>query len=945
MSNTNLATFYFSEWDKYNQIYKGGNGIALLMQVGSFYEILEKHDFSSGNARKISDFLNIILTKRNKNAQDSPYMCGFPCVSLSKYLPVLINNNFTVIQIDQDDLSKGERKVSQIYSLSTPPDDLLTQNEPILMSIFIDDKIELVGACVTNTNTGVIEVVEYYNNYAVDKLFSLIKSRYPSEIILSCKPENIKTIKSKLEIDESVVLCHTLPIINKYKDVKYQEEYIKKIYKGTINQSMLGYLVELNLEKLTNGGVISLMHLFDFLYIHNEKFLINPNKPVILKEESNLNLLLNTLDQLNICKGQKGENGDSLFSIINFTQTAIGRRTLKHLLSNPLIDKDSLNFRYSLSREIFNYTQTKFEKIKELLLKIKDIETFHRLIICNKLSYQKFWKLHSSYLAILDIVKILNCNTNTLFDLSFENDLNSFVKEYKNIIDTENENELKVLFSQNEIFFKKGFNKDLDDLESEINQCKNKLESFEKELSVISPVKLTFLENENKFVLFTTNIRANLIKEKEKKYKLVFNSNKSGTKITSDEIDNLSQKITINEKIIESKKLEIYKKLQINWSQKTSLFNYLCEFVGLLDVTYSNVIASKKFNYCCPLIKDSKESYIDVKELRHPIIERIIDTPYIPNDITLGNLNDITLGSSDNDKDNMNKLGGIVYSLNSGGKSSLLRSVGVSIVMAQAGLFVPASSFIYYPFKKLISQVDFIDNLFRSQSSFVSEMLGLKTILNESDNFTLVLADELCKGSEINSATAIFASAVKELLNKRTKFLMSTHLHGVSQLNEIKNAKGLEIWNLGVEIRKETIVFLRKLQKGPCDTLYGLEIAKALGLNSNFIKSAFAIRNNLVKKKNNLLEKKGSKYNSKKIMDSCEICNYTPIHKTDIPLDCHHILFQCNADSNGFTGYYHKNAKSNLVCLCKNCHQRVHKGEININGWIQTTNGVKLDWS
>jgi DNA mismatch repair protein MutS len=938
---TNLSDYYLNEWKLYKEKF---DKIALLMQVGSFYEILESHDNVVGNAREISEVLNIILTKKNKGLSDSPFMCGFPCVSLTKYLPVLISNDYTVVRIDQDPTIKGDRKVTQIYSSSTPPDDLLTQKEPILMSIYIDQTTNVIGVSLTNTATGQIEIGEFYEN-SLERLYTFIRSRYPSEIVSS----NFTEIQLKfLELE---TVCHRVLLDPKYKTVRVQEEYFKTIYKSVFEGSMLGYIVDLDLDKLTTCGTLSLINLFDFLYIHNEKLLRSPQKPNVIKENERLYLSMNTSEQLNIL--DKNTVKSSVFSVINFTQTVLGRRALKKILSNPLISVDEIVWRYSLSNKLKDYSQETLSKIKSLLCQIKDITSYHRSIQCGSLTPQKFWNLHTSYINITHLLSVLKEDFTKQFGLN-QTTLHKFIESYSSILDTGSVTSsistsvtasvtssistsvtASVSTSHDTLQFKKGIDRTLDTLLEKVRKAETRLNEIEEEVSLVAPVKLGYSETEMKWVLMTTNIRGAAIKNKYNN-QFTYISNKSGTKIFSEEMEQLSETILTNHVSIDKRKRDLFTKLQTEWASKYfALFREVSTFVEILDITYSNVVASKRYNYICPEITDTSTegtSFIDTKDLRHPLIERIIDTEYIPNDISLGN------GSP---------LGGIIYSLNSGGKSSLLRSVGVSVILAQSGLFVPASSFKYYPFKKLISQVDFVDNLFKSQSSFVSEMIGLKTILRESNCETLVLADELCKGSEINSATAIFASATGSLIKNEAKFLMSTHLHGVSELDSIQQYQKeslLGIWNLGVEITPDnTIVFLRKLERGPCDTLYGLEIAKALGLDESFIKNAFYIRNKITKRKETPLRTKGTKYNSQKLMNNCEICEYTPVSKTDIPLDCHHIEFQCNAENN-FNRHFHKNSIGNLVCLCKSCHQKVHSGEIEIMGWKQTTKGKLLHY-
>ena len=942
---TSLINFYFSERSKFVKEYN--QKTVLLMQVGSFYEILDKSDQESGDsaqnpcdgaqdpcdggARKISQVLNIILTKKNKSIEDSPYMCGFPCVSLGKYLPILIANGYTVLKYDQ--VSETNRKLTEIFSPSTPPDSFETSSDPILMSIYIGDLN--IGVSIANTATGDIEIGEFSSNDIINFLIC----RQPSEIILNgishSQIGELMDFIAHKGIPFHDFIGKKSETIKEYLKASIQEEYIKKIYSSCqldIGPGLLGYIVSFNLEQFSQtGNILSLMFMFDFLFAHNPRFLESPQVPKsFLSKHNFLHLESNTIEQLHIFEGSR-----NVFSIINCTQTVVGKRHLRWVLSNPFTDVAELNNRYSLTTKFLNLLD--LNTIKKCLCDIKDIQTLQRSLICGRLSFSKFGLLHSSYTSIKTLCEIME--NNLCFSAPFKSELIQFINEYSSCLKMENDKDLEENDLLPQVPFITGFDNKIDQLSNEIKESFNKLINLEKELSKKAQVKLTIFED--RYIFTTTNIRAELLKREKD---LFFSSNKSGTKIWSDLTDQLSQQIFENKKILNDHVNYKYSLLQKEWGSKyKELFNKLVSFVGLIDVTYSNAICSKRFNYCCPKIMDN-QSFFDAKDLRHPIIERLSE--YIPNDICLGKK------SVDTD----NSLGKIIYSLNSGGKSSLLRSVGIAIILAQAGLFVPASDFSFFPFHKLISQVDFTDNLFNSRSSFVTEMMGLKSILAESDQSTLVLADELCKGSEINSATAIFASSICFLLSKRVKFLMSTHLHTVSKLPQIQsfvNSGDLQICNLQVRIdpKDNSIIFLRKLENGPCDTLYGLEIAKALGLNKIVITDAFQIRNRLVGNGEAVLSSKRSRYNKNKLMDSCEICGYSQVDpKRDLPLDCHHISFQCYATESGFCGTNNKghvkiHSVDNLVCLCKSCHQKVHCGDINIKGYVLSTSGKKLEFN
>ena len=280
------------------------------------------------------------------------------------------------------------------------------------------------------------------------------------------------------------------------------------------------------------------------------------------------------------------------------------------------------------------------------------------------------------------------------------------------------------------------------------------------------------------------------------------------------------------------------------------------------------------------------------------------DELYVSNDISIGLDNDLML----------------LYGTNAVGKTSIIRAVGVSIIMAQAGLFVPCHYFEFVPYTGIFTRILGNDNLFKGLSTFAVEMSELRVILKMSNENSLILGDELCSGTEHDSAVSIFVSGLESLYNKKTSAIFATHLHEIVHYDEIKAMDKLLINHLTVSYNQEqdTLIYDRKLRDGPGESMYGLEVCKSLHLPDDFLQSAYAIR----RKYNNesgLLSKNTSHFNSKKIMDMCEIC------KTNRGVEVHHLQHQENADKNNMISHFHKNHPANLLTLCEKCHQEIHK--------------------
>lgn len=943
---------YVNHFLKYTEEY--GENVCILMQMGTFYEIQNvlKNDVYIGNLDKIANILNIHITSKKTKGSDiettelpKVKFAGFPKIAITKFLPVLIDNGYTTVVIDEiKNGNKINRSVTGIYSSSIQPFDTITDNN--LTSIFIEtytNKKEItVLYSIININTTINKCHIYDKNISgltsdqiientLDDIYNIIIRYNSNEYIIYIKDNTgINLLKQDNIVDYLDIYnknYHYKSVLQNeefklYQKPSYQNEFLKKVY-NNINFGLIDPVEFFDLASCTIS-ITNLLYTINFIAKHDAKYISNLAVPELITDYNHLILEMNTIKQLNIVSNVNNSKCkyDSLFSVVNKTTTAIGKRYLKNLLCKPLKNTNDIIEKYSFSEYIESLD---LDKLKYLLSDICDFEKFHRKMSLQLINPMDFSKLHKTYTCILQLNNIVNN-----LDINILNSLNDYIAEYTSLFNIQELSKYTLQEISGNIF-NNGVIQELDEIYNKIclleKEIDNERELYENKLNG-NGTWLKICNDQDGYYFSTTKLRARPLKDIPG---IELKTNTNNTKIITKNLKKLSNDL-LNNKEIFDKKIKIHYLLKILhlYSKYNHIFNKLNLFIANIDVAISNIQCKKIYNYCKPIVSNeiNGNSFFEATEMRHPIIERINqDTSYVPNDVSL------------NDSEN----GIILYALNSCGKSSLLRSIGLNIILAQCGLYVPCKSLTFSPFNSIITQVDLQDNMWKSQSSFITEMIGLKKIIKIADKKCLVLADEISKGTENISASAILASSIIHLSNKNCRFVFTTHLHDIPKFDEIKNLKNLGIYNLSVIIDKEnTITFERKLQKGPCSELYGLEVAKAVGLDNNLINTAFELRNILLHKKNNILSLSKSKYNSKKIVDSCEICGYTPIHKNDKPLHTHHIQFQCNSDSNGFNGHFYKNSKFNLVCLCDKCHSDVHLNKLNITGYIQTTNGIKL---
>ena len=264
----------------------------------------------------------------------------------------------------------------------------------------------------------------------------------------------------------------------------------------------------------------------------------------------------------------------------------------------------------------------------------------------------------------------------------------------------------------------------------------------------------------------------------------------------------------------------------------------------------------------------------------------------------------------------------LLYGTNAVGKTSFINSVGIALIMAQAGLYVPCQTFTYTPYNYIFTRILGNDNIFKGLSTFAVEMSELRTILKVANENSLVLGDELCSGTESDSALSIFTAGLEVLHQKKSTFLFATHFHEINTYEEIKALSALKTKHMAVNYNKERniLVYDRKLRDGPGESMYGLEVCKSLNLPDEFLQRAHDIRMKYNQKDKNMLSLTTSHFNSQKIVGICELC------EKEKASEVHHLQHQQGANKNNdYIDSFHKNHVANLLNICDSCHKNIHK--------------------
>lgn len=827
----------------------------------------------------------------------------------------------------------------------------------------------VVGVSVINIFTGKSFLFEYKVPFIMtpttfDELERCVSVYSPSEVLILSPfdEKDIKKIKQFAGMSAtSIHNIDTRNIENKKMVNCSNQKYIKQIVSTLFNEETYNLFSEFREHTLATQ---SFCFMVNFIQEHNTALIRKISIPEFNNSSDRMILANHTLIQLNIIDDHSTDSKNSgqlssILSLLNKCCSPMGKRDFKQQLTSPTFNEEWLNNEYNMISIMLsenNYGQ--IAMFRKKIRQISDIEKICRQLIIRKIYPASIAKLYKS----IEILEQINTCLYELTDVSdylcddFLKDqltgnayikkscesVLSFIDEYFYIKLCGTESSMTT-FENNII--KPGVSETLDeninrlhianDIFVKIHEFLNNLIQTQEKTADSEYIKIHETEKSGRSLQITIK-RSDILKKiistncvNGEKISDIININVGSETITfplneikfikvssSSSIVNLSfplldntssQICKLKEKIDEITGrvyLELLAKIEENFF--TTLEN-LASYVSKLDVLQTKSFVAKEYNYCRPqIVSDSPKSFVDATELRHCLIEHLQQNElYVTNDIILGaDFQD----------------GALLFGTNAVGKTSLIRAIGLSVIMAQSGMYVPCSQFRYKPYTAIYSRILANDNLFKGLSTFAVEMSELRIILKMSDEYSLILGDELCSGTETESALSIFVTGLMELHQKKSSFIFATHFHEIIRYDEIVSMENLKTKHMSVIYDREhdCLIYDRKLKDGSGPRTYGLEVCKSLYLGEDFLEKAYSIRNKYYPETRGTLSHLTSKYNADKIRGVCESCN------RQLGSEIHHLQSQKTADDNGFIGTFHKNHVANLLTVCEDCHNKLH---------------------
>ena len=770
----------------------------MLFRMGDFYETFDE------DAKIASKILGITLTKRSNGAASSVALAGFPYHSLDQYLYKLLNSGHRVAiceQVEDPKVAKGivKREVVEVVSPGTAiADKYLNHNENnFLCSLYFNK--DCFSYSFLDYSTGEFSAGEN----SVSELYNIINHYNVTEIIV-CK-------KQEYMIDHNKI--NNILITTYHNWIADLEICYEKMINHFATNSLKGFgFSKKDLSIIASGAALSYVEENYFGKIKHITSLSKIAKSDIMKLDSATIKNLELFESLN-----SKDNKSTLFHTIDNTSTPMGARLLKQHISEPLISKVEINNRLNLIEEyLLDFIDD--EKIINELNSIGDIQRTISKISIGKSNPRDLVQLSQSLVSISRIKKYISKNIKLKKSLDKIKNIKKICNYInKNIID-----DPPVKINKGG-FVKEGVSKELDKLRLISNNANKWLVNYQnkqKELTDIPSLKIGY----NKVFGFYIDITKTHIKKVPESYIRKQTLTNSERYFTLELKDYEEKILTSSEKIAEIENA-IYDKVIDYILGFIDDVQYNSNLIANFDVIVSHSLTANENNYSKPVIKN-KSSKLVLKKSRHPVIEKIL--PLTEKFIT----NDVQLGPK-------KKQIAIITGPNMAGKSTFLRQVGLIAILSQIGSYVPAKIAEIPIIDQLFTRVGASDNLASGESTFLVEMNETANILNNATPNSLIILDEIGRGTSTYDGLSLAWSITEYLHNNlkvKAKTLFATHYHELIDLvNNLPDAYNL---NVAVEEYNDEIVFLRKINNGGANKSYGINVAKMAGLPSYIISRA-----------------------------------------------------------------------------------------------------------
>jgi len=782
--------------DQFMEIKSEHPDTILFFRMGDFYELFHE------DAEVAAEILGLALTARDKKADSPIPMAGFPWHALEDNLRKMLKSGFKVTVAEQEsELREGakllERVVTRVYTPgSLYEESLLSSEERSLLTAIVLGK-EQLGMGVIDASTGESWASTWSGDDRYNRAMDEILRWNPAEIVISSKDSQDSTLCNMFTHLQNTVISQHNASENKRRN------RLKEIMK-------VGDLGHLDLDNaplsLAAAGLaadyLATMHIADSIPLRDIS---------IIEEKGNMLLDQTTLRNLELTSTLSGEYDGSLLSSINFCRTAMGRRLLKTWILRPLSNIESITSRQNSVNALFRSSK-RIDSLRDALKGLRDMERLATQLAYNRSNARDLIATSLAIERMPAVIGICRQTDDVLLNhlTSKLDDLDDMGEEIRRtLVDS------PPLSLRDGGIIRDGFSKEIDMLRETTSKGQSWFSDLEKKLRIdleIPSLKVRMNRQIGWFIEVTKTHEDKVPKEWKRKQQMT-----NGSRYTTDELIQRDDLLLTADTKVKELEYRIFRQLRDKCRGNAQKLADIAGKIASIDVLQCFAIVAKRRSWVRPEIIDSP--VMKIEGARHPVLEQ--QGGFVPNDINLDNKKNFLL----------------ITGPNMGGKSTYLRTTALISILAQSGSFVPASKAKVGLVDRVFTRVGASDDLRRGRSTFMMEMIEVAHILKRATSNSLVLLDEVGRGTSTFDGLSIAWSMTEDICNRiQARSLFATHYHQLIGLEEeIKTIKNVHVQ---VAQRNGELKFLHTVGDGPCDDSYGVQVAALAGLPRNVVERA-----------------------------------------------------------------------------------------------------------
>ncbi len=780
----------------------------LMYRLGDFYEMFFE------DAKVASRELELVLTGRDCGQEERAPMCGVPFHSVDSYIARLVSRGYKVAiceQMEDPSQAKGivRREVVRIHTPGTIIEsNMLDEGKNNYLASLVL-KGENAGLCFIDVSTGSVALTQIQSKDVESKIINELGRFIPSEILFS--PEVLKSRKLT-DFIQLRLACMADNI--EENQLSYEENC----------DIVLSHFKESNVENLGINGeecVCALGVAINYLRKVQKTNIDNLRSIDFYSDYNFMKIDVSSRRNLELTETMRNrERRGTLLWVLDKTKTAMGKRLIRSWIEQPLVNIAKITKRLGAVGELME-SPVKLDDLACFLSPINDIERLMARIVYETANARELRSLASTIKALPQIKNILASFSSTLLnEIKDEIDLlDDVLKLIENSICDD-----PPLTVREGGMIKDGFNAELDSLRDIVLNGKGyiaKIQADEQEKTGIKKLKIGY----NRVFGYYIEV-PNSFKEAVPEHYIRKQTLANCERYITSELKDLEAKVLGAQERIVKLEYEIFTVIRNKVSDEYLRIQKTAAALAKIDVLCSFAVVSAKNNYVCPDI--TEKSVISIKDGRHPVVEKMLkDSPFVPNDTVL---------------DCENNRCSIITGPNMAGKSTYMRQVALIVLMAQCGCFVPAESATIGVVDSIFTRVGASDDLASGQSTFMVEMSEVANILNNATSKSLLIFDEIGRGTSTFDGMSIARAVLEHAADKKrlgAKTLFATHYHELTELEH--KLDGVKNYNIAVKKRGDDITFLRRIVPGGADGSYGIEVAKLAGVPNNVVLRARAI--------------------------------------------------------------------------------------------------------